>query len=144
MRTSLQRICSVVTAMLFLVVTTQAAVADDHVVSLNELQNQLRTSAGQRATNTADIERVLSLPAAAKELSKYNINSGQIHQAVATLSDTELARLADRARTAEKDVEGGLIVGILALIGLIVVIIIVVTLVTEARPPAMPNAPTSA
>jgi hypothetical protein len=45
------------------------------------------------------------------------------------LSDDELARLADRARASEKDVQGGLIVGILALIGLIVVIIIVVAIV---------------
>jgi hypothetical protein len=56
--------------------------------------------------------------------------------AVATLSDAELARLSDRARSSEKDVEGGLIVGILALIGLIVVIIIVVSLVAKADLPA--------
>jgi hypothetical protein len=47
-----------------------------------------------------------------------------MRQAVATLNDSELARLSDRARASEKDVQGGLIVGILALIGLIVVIII--------------------
>ena len=52
--------------------------------------------------------------------------------AVATLNDEELARLADRARASEKDVEAGIIVGILALIGLIVVIIIVVSVVAEA------------
>ena len=89
----------------------------------------------------ADIERVLSYPAAAQELAKYNVRPEQVHQAVATLTDTELARLADRARTSEADVEGGLIVGILALIGLIVVIIVVVALVAEARPPASDASP---
>ena len=46
-------------------------------------------------------------------------------------------RLADRARASEKDVEGGLIVGILALIGLVVVIIIVASLVAQAELPAL-------
>ena len=57
--------------------------------------------------------------------------------AVATLSDDELARLSDRTRASEKDVEGGLIVGILALIGLIVVIIVVVSIVAEAEAPGL-------
>jgi len=49
-----------------------------------------------------------------------------VKRAISQLSDQELARLADQARASEKDVQGGLIVGLLALIGLIVVIIIVV------------------
>ncbi len=72
---------------------------------------------------------MLAYPAAAQALEKSNVNQDQMRRAVATLSDDELARLADRARASEKDVQGGLIVGILALIGLIVVIIIVVALV---------------
>jgi hypothetical protein len=117
-------------------VRSSMAAPDNHVVPLRELERKLRSSAEQRAANMADIERVLSYPAAAKELAKYNVAPDQVHQAVATLNDTELARLADRARASEKDVEGGLIVGILALIGLIVVILIVVAIVSEAAPPS--------
>ncbi len=103
--------------------------ADDHVLPLTELHDKARAASEDRANNIKDIERVLSYPAAAQALEKSNVNGDQMRRAVATLSDDELARLADRARASEKDVQGGLIVGILALIGLVVVIIIVVALV---------------
>jgi hypothetical protein len=118
-----------------MLISVQSAIAEDHVVSLRDLNRQLRLTAEQRARNTADIERVLSYPVAVQELTKYNVTANQVHQAVATLTDSELARLADRARASEKDVQGGLIVGILALIGLIVVILIVVSVVAEAIRP---------
>jgi hypothetical protein len=109
-----------------------AAVVPDsgeHVLPLNELRQNAQTATEQREKNINDIERVLSYPAATEALAKSNVNQDQMKRAVATLDDQELARLADRARASEKDVQGGLIVGILALIGLIVVIIIVVALV---------------
>jgi hypothetical protein len=103
--------------------------ADDHVVPLTELHQRARSASENRAKNITDIERVLSYPAAAEALERSNVNRDQMRRAVATLSDDELTRLADRARASEKDVQGGFIVGILALIGLIVVSIIVVALV---------------
>jgi hypothetical protein len=106
-----------------------AAAAGEHVLPLDELNQNAQTAAEQRQKNIQDIERVLSYPAAAEALAKSNVNQDQMKRAVATLDDQELARMADRARASEKDVQGGLIVGILALIGLIVVIIIVVALV---------------
>lgn len=136
MSSSSRSFWSILTAALVLLVSTQSAVADDHLVPTRELQQRLQTTAEQRVRNTADIERVLSHPIAAAELAKHNIDAKQVHQAVATLNDAELARLADRARVAEKDVQGGLIVGLLALIGLIVVIIVVVSVVAEAAPPS--------
>lgn len=105
------------------------AVAQEHVVPLDELHQKARSASEQRAKNIEDIERVLSLPAAAAALEKANVNNEQMRRAVATLDNDELARLADRARASEKDVQGGLLIGILALIGLIVIIIIVVTVV---------------
>jgi hypothetical protein len=120
-------------AVLFVSLAPQEAFADDHIVPLGELQNRVRSAAAERARNIADIERVLSYPAAARALQKSNVNQQQMKTAVATLSDAELARMADRARASEKDVQGGLIVGILALIGLIVVIIIVVAVVADNR-----------
>lgn len=105
------------------------AAAEDHVVPLTELHQSVRSAAQERARNIADIERVLSYPAARDALQRSKVNPEQVKTAVATLDDQELARLADRARASEKDVQGGLIVGILALIGLIVVIIIVVSVV---------------
>jgi hypothetical protein len=109
--------------------TAVASAADEHVVPLTELHDKARSASESRTRNIEDIQRVLSYPAAAVALEKNNVNQDQMRRAVPTLSDAELARLADRARASEKDVQGGLIVGILALIGLIVVIIIVVTVV---------------
>jgi len=123
------------TTMAFVVFTVNSlpqAYAQEHIVPLKELQKRIQTDAARRATNVADIQRVLSYPAAAAALKKSNVNPDQMRAAVATLSDEELSRLADRARASEKDVEAGIIVGILALIGLIVVIIVVVTVVAAA------------
>ncbi len=106
--------------------TPPAAKGDEHVVPLNELNDQVRSVSAERAKNIADIERVLAYPAAAAALQKSNVNQEQIQRTVATLDDAELARLAKQARSSEAEVKGGLIVGILALIGLIVVIIVVV------------------
>jgi hypothetical protein len=108
-----------------------SAMGSEHLVPLRELHNRLQSAAEARGRNIADIERVLSYPAAAEALKKSNVSADQVRTAVATLSDAELARFADRARASEKDVQGGLIVGILALIGLIVVIIIVVHFVAD-------------
>lgn len=137
MKRAFKEFCSVLTAMLMLALSVQTGTAatDDHIVPLRDLQQKLRSNAEQRAQDVADIERVLSYPAAVQELAKYNITPKQVHAAVATLNESELSRLADRARASEQDVQGGLIVGLLALIGLIVVIIIVVSLVAEAAPP---------
>jgi hypothetical protein len=110
---------------------SQCALADDHLVPLTELQRDAEAIAKSRATDLADIERVLSLPAAQDAMRKSNVNLQQAKTAISQLSSEELARLATRARAAEKDVEGGLIVGLLALIGLIVVIIIVVAIVAS-------------
>ena len=100
--------------------------AQDHVVPLNELRGKAQAASEKRTKDIEDIERVLAYPAASEALAKSKVNAQQVHQAVATLDDSELARLGDRARASEKDVQGGFIVGILALIGLIVVIIVVV------------------
>ena len=125
-----RRACSfVLPAVLAAALSVPGIAAEEHVVPLQQLQTDAQAASAARAKNIADIERVLSYPAAREALQKSNVNTDQMHKAVATLDDQELARLANQARASEKDVQGGLIVGILALIGLIVVIIIVVSLV---------------
>jgi len=107
-----------------------AAVAQDHVLPLAELQQQMRSAGEARVAAVADIDRVFSLPAARDALKKANVTPAQVHMAVSQLSDHELSTLAMKARSVEQDVEGGIIVGLLALIGLVVVIIIVVAVVS--------------
>jgi hypothetical protein len=137
MKRSMQQLLSATMPFVMLtVLTASQAAAEEHIVPLTELQGQIRTAAEQRAKNLEDIQRVLSYPAAAAALKKSNVSQDQMRMAVATLSDDELVRLSDRARASEKDVEGGLIVGILALIGLVVVILIVIAVVAKAEVPA--------
>jgi hypothetical protein len=141
MKASVQQILS--TTMILVVFTVLGmprAAAYEHIVPLTELRGQIENASKERVKNMEDIQRVLSYPAAAAALQKSNVNPGQMRAAVATLSNEELARLAERARASEKDVEGGLIVGILALIGLIVVIIIVVSVVAKADLPDVEQA----
>ena len=125
---------ALITAMAVLSFTTrvQAAEATEpHIVNLSELKRDISSVQRARAQNLADIERVISLPQAQEALAKSHVNTATVRAVIADLNDQELSRLADRARVAEKEVEGGLIVGLLALIGLIVVIIIVVALVKK-------------
>jgi hypothetical protein len=143
MRASIQPLSATMTLVAFTVFSMPRAAAHEHIVPLTELQGQVRRAANDRTKNIEDIQRVLSYPAAAAALKKSSVSPNQMRAAVATLSDDELARLSDRARASEKDVEGGLIVGILALIGLIVVIVIVVSLVSKADLPS-PELSTSA
>ena len=129
-----QQSLALITAMTlfsYTVLPHQAAAADHHVVSLAELQQQFSSSGTARAKNLGDIERVLSLPAAQEALAKARVNTTSVKAAIAELNDHELSRLAERARAAEQDVQGGIIVGLLALIGLVVVIIIVVSVLNK-------------
>ncbi len=107
--------------------------AETHVVPLDQVRQDLNSSRATRAQNLADIERVLSLPAAQDALAKAHLTTARATTAIAELNDAELSRLADRARDAEQDVQGGLIVGILALIGLVVVILVVLSVVHDNK-----------
>ena len=120
---------SLVFTVLWMCLDPRVGYAQDHIVPLAELHGELASAAAARAANLSDIERALSLPAARDALEKAHVDQDQVRVAVSKLSDEELSRLADRARGVEQDVQGGLIVGLLAVIGLIVVIIIVVALV---------------
>ena len=126
-QTHLAAIAVWLTLMAFL--NQRVSFAEDHVVPLTDLQHQLRAASAAQAKDRADIERVLSLPAARDLLRKSNLGPEQVQRAVAMLSPDELSRLAGQARLAEKDVQGGFLVGILALIGLVVVILIVLAVV---------------
>jgi uncharacterized protein (DUF3084 family) len=105
------------------------APAQDHIAPLSAVRQDLQRTASQRATNLADVERLLARSEARQELAKARLNPEQAQKAISLLNDEELARLAARARTAEQDVKGGLLIGLLAIIGAITVILIVAALV---------------
>jgi len=105
--------------------------AEPHIVPLAELQQAAQASMTARAQNLKDVERVFSLPQAQEALNKSKVSPAQVRLAISSLSDQELDQLAQKARTAEQEVEGGFIVGLLALIGLVVVILIVLAVMND-------------
>ncbi|HZO57349.1 MAG TPA: PA2779 family protein [Bryobacteraceae bacterium] len=105
--------------------------AEPHVVQLAELHQSVQASQAARAQNLRDVDRVLSLPQAQEALGKAKVNPNHVRAAIASLSDQEVDKLAQKARAAEQDVKGGFITGILALIGLVVVILIVVAVMND-------------
>lgn len=129
-RVELAKLMALTTTWAMFIVPTMAS-AQDHVVPLAEVEGALRSKAEARVQSIADIDRVMSLPVATKELQRVNVTQSQVHAAISSLNDAELARLALRARASEQEVQGGFIVGILALIGLIVVIVIVLAVVAH-------------
>jgi hypothetical protein len=115
----------------YTVMPQTAMAAETHVVPLAELQQRAHASQTARAQNLRDLDRVLSLPQAQEALSKAKVNPNHVRVAISSLSDQELAKLAQNARVAEQEVEGGIIIGLLALIGLVVVILIVVAVLNN-------------
>lgn len=130
LRGKLAQLMALTTTWALFIAPTMAS-AQDHVVPLAEVERAVSSKAEARAKSLEDIDRVMSLPAATKELQRAKVTQSQVHAAVSTLSDKELARLAQQARDAEQEVQGGFIFGILALIGLIVVIVVVLAIVAH-------------
>jgi hypothetical protein len=105
--------------------------AQERIISFADLHRQLEKTSQERQENLNVVAKVLSTEEAQKLLNKAGLTPAKALKAVAQLDDSELSRVASQARTAEKDLAGGLIVGILALIGLIVVIIVVARVVSN-------------
>ncbi len=70
--------------------------AQTHVVTRNEMREQLRAASAERQANLSRIDRALSTDAAAQALAAARVDPAQVRHAVSTLSDEELARLAAR------------------------------------------------
>jgi hypothetical protein len=105
--------------------------AQTHVVSLVELQQQTSEASHLRQRNVEAIQQFLASPAAQKALRATHIDSGKVKSAVSSLSDEELAQLASRANKAQTDFAAGtlsdrdlllILVGIAALILIIVAV----------------------
>lgn len=87
------------------VMTTYAA--GNHVVPLTELHQRAVTASETRQTRLAGLRKFFSSTPVQEALRAVRIDSGQVQQAVALLSDEELARLAARADKAQADLAAG-------------------------------------
>jgi|ERR1043166_2443069 len=103
-----------------------------HVVSLEELQQQTAQPGQSRQENEAAIRHLLSSEAGQSALKSANVDYQRVDKAIGQLDDAELAKLADRSRQAESDFAAGLISPkhLAYIILALVVIIVIVVLVT--------------
>jgi hypothetical protein len=102
----------------------------DHLVSPENMQNQLVNSAASRQKNIDEVRSFLSSPVAEQAMRDAHYNPEQVQRAVSTLSDQELASLAARSRDAQqKFAAGGLTKTELGLIAIAFVVVIIVIIV---------------
>ena len=99
-------IASLICALTF-VLQTPLLAARDHIVAPAELQQAAASAARLRQQNIDKVEKFFSSERAEKTLKSAHLDAVQVKNAVPTLSNQELARLASRADKAQKDFAAG-------------------------------------
>ena len=109
----------------------QGAIAQDHVVTASEIQKDLKAASETRKKQLAQVEGLLGTSEAKKAMAEAHMDYKQVHAAVQSLSDEDLARVSARAEQAQKDFAAGnfsdrdLILLILAIAVLVLIIVAV-------------------
>jgi hypothetical protein len=109
----------------------QGAIAQDHVVSSSDVKKDLQAASAERKRQLAQVDGFLATSEAKKALAEAHIDYLQVHAAVQSLSDEDLARVAARADQAQKDFAAGTLsdrdlIFIILAIAVIVLIIVAV------------------
>ena len=81
--------------------------AADHIVSLGDIHQSIRAASQERQSNVAKLEKFLSTEPARKVLMAVQLDAAQVTQAISTLSDEELSRLAAQSESIQHDVVAG-------------------------------------
>ncbi|HET6934896.1 MAG TPA: hypothetical protein VFI72_08655 [Candidatus Angelobacter sp.] len=127
LRQSVRPMIAIVLATLFLIPAD--LLAQSHVVSPAELNQQVVSASKTRQQNIDNLQQFLSSPLAEKAMRSGNLNAQQVRTAVSTLSDQELAQLSARADKAQKDFAAGNLSDrdlILIILGIAVLVLIIV------------------
>jgi len=111
------------------VAAPQSMVAQSHVVSPGDIQNDVSNASAARRQNQKQVEDFLSSREAQRAMKSAKIDPQQVTNAVSQLNDAELASLAARSAKAQKDFAAGNIDNhdlLLILVGLAALILIIV------------------
>jgi len=105
----------------------QQASQNAHVVSPDQLQQQVQTSSATRQADIENLTRFLSTPSAEKAMRDAKVDPVQVRTAIPTLSDQELASLSQRATTAQQAFAAGTLTNndLLIIILILVVVILI-------------------
>lgn len=105
----------------------QDSAQDSHLVSPDQLQQQMQFSTADRQKNIDNLTQFLSTPNAEQAMKSARVDPERVKTAIPTLSDAELADLSARATHAQQDFSAGMLgTGFLLLIILVIVVIILV------------------
>jgi hypothetical protein len=107
------------------------AMAADHVVSPEAAQQQLQDASAARERSLATLDHALSSPEAARAAASVGADTAALRSALPTLSDAEIADLAQRAAALDTDPVAGLDQDIRTLL-IIFLIVAIVILVLQA------------
>ena len=111
----------------------QSQEKQQHVVTSEELNQQVARPAEARQANEEAVRHLLSSDAGQNALKSANVDYQRVDKAIGQLSDEEVAKLADRSRQAESDFAAGAISAkTLAYIILAVVVIVVIVVIARA------------
>lgn len=127
LRQSVRSLVALVLLTLFMVPTN--LLAQSHVVSPADLQQQVVDASQVREHNLQAVQNFLSTPTAQKALKSSHIDSRQVRNAISSLDDQELAQLAARADKAQADFAAGTLSDrdlILIILGIAVLVLIIV------------------
>jgi hypothetical protein len=104
--------------------------AEEHIVSSQSIQQQLQTSSATRQKNIETLANFMSTPQAEKAMRDAKIDPVQVHKAIPTLSDQELANLSSRATDAQQKFSAGVLgTSTLTLIIVLIAIIVIVAII---------------
>jgi protein-disulfide isomerase len=111
------------------VAVPQSIVAQNHVVSTGDIQNDVSNASAARQQNQKQVKDFLSSQEAQRAMKSAKIDPQQVTNAISQLNDAELASLAARSAKAQKDFAAGDIDNhdlLLILVGIAVLILIIV------------------
>lgn len=86
---------------------SQDVSGDDHIVPARDLQQAVRATAQARHDNLAKLDRFFASEPAKKAFETAKLDPAKISQALAFLSDEELAHLAAKTDQLQQDVAAG-------------------------------------
>lgn len=117
--------------LLFLGARPIEAQQNEHVVSSQDLRQDVQKAVDARHANEAAVRELLATDAAQKVLKSAKVDYKKVDQAVGQLSDEDLSRLAERSREVQKDFAAGnlsdrdLLIIVLAVAALVLIIVAV-------------------
>jgi hypothetical protein len=105
----------------------RAQQSDTHLVSPDQLQQQVQSASAERQKNINTLTQFLSSPLAVGKMKSEHIDPVQVRKAIPSLSDAELADLSARAAHAQQQFAAGTMSNndLLIIILILVVVILI-------------------